>query len=82
MTFDVYVHWEIDGIAIEWDDSATLSPEVRDAAGIPVDADGWRIGRLAADWYGPRVGGPILFRRGALVVFDGYEVYQVERRDA
>lgn len=79
MQFEIYVHWETDGIAIEWEDAARPSPELREAAGIPDDADGWRIGRLAADWYGPRAGGPILFRRGALVVYDGYEVYQVER---
>lgn len=83
MEFDVYLENEIDNLECEWDDEIILPDTILKELKINEEdlENNWQKGTLSEPWKAKLVKQTIIYPKGALVIFDGYEMYYVQRKE-
>ncbi len=80
MPYDVYIDTEIEGMPVDFEVDIKMTEEMLEDAEIERDYDAdWQVGVLYEDWF-RKWGDQIRnYNKGALVFYDGWEVFYVYR---
>ncbi len=83
MKWDVYTINEIAGLECEWDPTPKVSDAILGEINVShedFEAE-WECGSLTRSWKAPLIQEDVLYPPGTMILFDGYEVYYIQREE-